>query len=130
VHNQSSLSGAHFFRFLGINIKRLTLFSDPILPLRDIVIFPHMVVPLFVGRDKSICALDAGMRDEKCVLLLTQKDASDDDPCTDNLYNIGVLAKVLQLLRLPDGTVKVLVEGGVRVKVLYRNTNMRSNRIS
>jgi ATP-dependent Lon protease len=92
--------------------------SYPILPLRDIVIFPHMVVPLFVGRDKSICALDAGMRDEKCVLLLTQKDASDDDPCTDNLYNIGVLAKVLQLLRLPDGTVKVLVEGGVRVKVL------------
>ena len=89
----------------------------PVLPLRDIVVFPHMIVPLFVGREKSIKALEEVMRSDTFILLATQKNASDDDPATDAIYSIGTLASVLQLLKLPDGTVKVLVEGAARAQV-------------
>src|ERR1700728_3106402 len=89
----------------------------PVLPLRDIVVFPHMIVPLFVGREKSIKALEEVMRSDTFILLATQKNASDADPATDAIYNVGTLASVLQLLKLPDGTVKVLVEGAVRASV-------------
>src|SRR6478736_5697604 len=90
----------------------------PVLPLRDIVVFPHMIVPLFVGREKSIKALEEVMRSDTFILLATQKNASDDDPATESIYEVGTLASVLQLLKLPDGTVKVLVEGAQRGKVL------------
>src|SRR5205085_11805399 len=89
----------------------------PVLPLRDIVVFPHMIVPLFVGREKSIKALEEVMRSDTFILLATQKNASDDDPAIDAIYEVGTLASVLQLLKLPDGTVKVLVEGAARAKV-------------
>src|SRR3974377_257817 len=88
----------------------------PVLPLRDIVVFPHMIVPLFVGREKSIKALEEVMRSDTFILLATQKNASDEDPATDATFNVGTLASVLQLLKLPDGTVKVLVEGTSRAK--------------
>jgi len=88
-----------------------------VLPLRDIVVFPHMIVPLFVGREKSVKALDAVMKEDKQIILLTQKEAVQDDPTTDGLYEIGTIGTVLQLLKLPDGTVKVLVEGVKRVRV-------------
>ncbi len=88
-----------------------------VLPLRDIVVFPHMIVPLFVGREKSVRALEEVMGEEKQILLLTQKNASDDDPSTDGLHTVGTLATVLQLLKLPDQTVRVLVEGKSRAKV-------------
>ena len=88
--------------------------SYPVLPLRDIVVFPHMIVPLFVGRDKSVRALEEVMADDKQILLASQIDPSDDDPDTSGIYKAGVLANVLQLLKLPDGTVKVLVEGKTR----------------
>ena len=89
----------------------------PVLPLRDIVVFPHMIVPLFVGREKSIKALEEVMRSDTFILLATQKNASDDDPATDAIFSVGTLASVLQLLKLPDGTVKVLVEGAARAQV-------------
>jgi ATP-dependent Lon protease len=90
----------------------------PVLPLRDIVVFPYMIVPLFVGREKSINALEEVMRADKQILLAAQKNAGDDDPAPDAIYQMGTLASVLQLLKLPDGTVKVLVEGTSRAKVL------------
>ena len=93
----------------------------PVLPLRDIVVFPHMIVPLFVGREKSIKALEEVMRSDTFILLATQKNASDDDPATDSIFEVGTLASVLQLLKLPDGTVKVLVEGATRAKVSKYN---------
>jgi ATP-dependent Lon protease len=83
----------------------------PVLPLRDIVVFPHMIVPLFVGREKSVRALEEVMQDDKQILLSSQIDPAVDDPTHDGIYRHGVLANVLQLLKLPDGTVKVLVEG-------------------
>ncbi|MEM9211681.1 MAG: LON peptidase substrate-binding domain-containing protein, partial [Pseudomonadota bacterium] len=89
----------------------------PVLPLRDIVVFPHMIVPLFVGREKSVHALEAVMDNDKQILLASQIDASDDDPSQEGIYRVGVLASVLQLLKLPDGTIKVLVEGKERVKI-------------
>ena len=89
----------------------------PVLPLRDIVVFPHMIVPLFVGRDKSVRALEAVMRDDKQILLVAQKNAAQDDPGAEDLYKIGTVSTVLQLLKLPDGTVKVLVEGSRRAKI-------------
>ena len=92
--------------------------SYPVLPLRDIVVFPHMIVPLFVGRDKSVRALEEVMKDDKQILLSSQIDPSIDDPTSDGIYRVGVLANVLQLLKLPDGTVKVLVEGQARVRIL------------
>ena len=91
--------------------------SCAVLPLRDIVVFPHMIVPLFVGREKSVRALEEVMKDEKQILLLTQKSAGDDDPGADGLYRIGTMATVLQLLKLPDQTVRVLVEGKSRAQV-------------
>ena len=91
--------------------------SYPVLPLRDIVVFPHMIVPLFVGREKSVRALEEVMQDDKQILLSSQTDASVDDPEADGIYRAGVLANVLQLLKLPDGTVKVLVEGVARVRI-------------
>jgi ATP-dependent Lon protease len=91
--------------------------SYPVLPLRDIVVFPHMIVPLFVGREKSVRALEEVMADDRQILLSSQIDPSVDDPGTDAIYRVGVLANVLQLLKLPDGTVKVLVEGKTRIKI-------------
>ena len=89
----------------------------PLLPLRDIVVFPHMIVPLFVGREKSISALEEVMGSEKQILLATQIDAGEDDPEPTGIYDIGTIANVLQLLKLPDGTVKVLVEGKSRAEI-------------
>src|SRR5271155_1390052 len=94
-----------------------TLDVYPVLPLRDIVVFPHMIVPLFVGREKSIRALEEVMKSDKPILLATQKNAADDDPAPDAIFSAGTLASVLQLLKLPDGTVKVLVEGSTRAQV-------------
>src|SRR5438477_10019064 len=91
--------------------------AAPQLPLRDIVVFPHMIVPLFAGRDKSIKALEEVMRSDTFILLATQKNASDDDPATNSIIEVGTLASVLQLLKLADGTVKVLVEGAARARV-------------
>jgi ATP-dependent Lon protease len=95
----------------------------PVLPLRDIVVFPYMIVPLFVGRDKSINALEEVMRADKHILLAAQKNAGDDDPATDAIYPVGTLASVLQLLKLPDGTVKVLVEGTSRARIARYTDN-------
>ncbi|MDF1527933.1 MAG: endopeptidase La [Sedimenticola sp.] len=89
----------------------------PVLPLRDVVVYPHMVIPLFVGREKSIKALDAAMKEEKQILLVAQKSAETDDPGVGDMHSVGTLANILQLLKLPDGTVKVLVEGGSRSKL-------------
>ncbi|MDD7971527.1 endopeptidase La [Roseinatronobacter alkalisoli] len=91
--------------------------SFPVLPLRDMVVFPHMIVPLFVGREKSVRALEAVMADDKQILLVSQKDHTQEDPGADDIYRTGVLSNVLQLLKLPDGTVKVLVEGRARVEI-------------
>ena len=95
----------------------------PVLPLRDIVVFPHMIVPLFVGREKSVRALEDVMRDDKQILLVTQKNATQDDPDPDDIYQVGTVASVLQLLKLPDGTVKVLVEGGARARIASYTQN-------
>ena len=92
-------------------------FELPLLPLRDVVVYPHMVIPLFVGREKSIQALDAAMSEDKRVLLVAQKSAQTDEPTVDDLFCVGTVASILQLLKLPDGTVKVLVEGESRVKI-------------
>ncbi|MBL8676086.1 MAG: LON peptidase substrate-binding domain-containing protein, partial [Alphaproteobacteria bacterium] len=89
----------------------------PVLSLRDVVVFPHMVIPLFVGREKSIHALDVVMSSNQKVVLLSQKDPTIDNPGIKDLYTVGTLARVLQLLRLPDGTVKVLLEGESRVSI-------------
>jgi ATP-dependent Lon protease len=89
----------------------------PVLPLRDIVVFPHMIVPLFVGREKSVRALEAVMKDDKQILLVAQKNAAQDDPTIDDIYRFGTVSTILQLLKLPDGTVKVLVEGGKRARI-------------
>ena len=89
----------------------------PVLPLRDIVVFPHMIVPLFVGREKSVRALEAVMKDDKQILLVAQKNAAQDDPASEDIYRVGTVSTILQLLKLPDGTVKVLVEGGKRAKI-------------
>src|SRR3546814_6129258 len=90
----------------------------PLLPLRDIVVFPHMIVPLFVGRDRSVAALEAAMEADKEIFLVAQLDPGEDDPQRDDLYDVGVIATVLQLLKLPDGTVRVLVAGKERAKLL------------
>jgi ATP-dependent Lon protease len=92
-----------------------------VLPLRDIVVFPHMIVPLFVGREKSVRALEAVMKDDKQILLIAQKNAAQDDPSVDDIYRVGTVSTILQLLKLPDGTVKVLVEGGRRAKIVGFN---------
>ena len=95
----------------------------PVLPLRDIVVFPNMVAPLFVGRDQSVNALNNVMTTDKKIFLLSQKNSKVDNPNKDNLYSFGTVAKVIQLLKLPDGTLKVLVEGIYRAKVSKINFN-------
>ncbi|MEX0815491.1 MAG: endopeptidase La [Dongiaceae bacterium] len=97
-------------------ISQASLF--PVLPLRDIVVFPHMIVPLFVGREKSVHALEDVMKDDKQILLVTQKNAAQDDPTPADIFTVGTIGTVLQLLKLPDGTVKVLVEGGQRARIV------------
>ena len=97
--------------------------SYPVLPLRDIVVFPHMIVPLFVGREKSVAALETVMKDDKQILLVAQKNASQDDPAPKDIHTVGVVGSVLQLLKLPDGTVKVLVEGGARARIVEFREN-------
>ena len=94
------------------------LSAMPVLPLRDVVVYPHMVIPLFVGREKSIQALEAAMENDKQILLVAQKSAADDDPSVEDLYRIGTISSILQLLKLPDGTVKVLVEGNRRARIV------------
>ena len=89
----------------------------PVLPLRDVVVYPHMVIPLFVGRDRSIQALNRAMERDKQILLVAQKDAGQDSPTVDEIYRVGTVSTILQLLKLPDGTVKVLVEGGQRARI-------------
>jgi ATP-dependent Lon protease len=89
----------------------------PLLPLRDVVVYPHMVLPLFVGREKSIEALEEAMRGDKQVLLVAQRNASDDAPSVDDLYQVGTVSNILQLLKLPDGTIKVLVDGEFRAAI-------------
>ena len=97
--------------------------SYPVLPLRDIVVFPHMIVPLFVGREKSVAALETVMKDDKQILLVAQKNASQDEPAPKDIHSVGVVGSVLQLLKLPDGTVKVLVEGGARARIVEFQDN-------
>ena len=94
-----------------------TVTELPLLPLRDVVVYPHMVLPLFVGREKSIEALEDAMASDKQVLLVAQRNASDDNPGADDIYQVGTVSNILQLLKLPDGTIKVLVEGGYRAMV-------------
>lgn len=91
--------------------------SLPLLPLRDVVVFPHMVIPLFVGRPKSIKALDSAMEGGKNIMLVAQKNAAKDEPSSEDIYSIGCVASILQMLKLPDGTVKVLVEGAQRALI-------------
>ena len=95
----------------------------PLLPLRDIVVFPNMVIPLFVGRDKSISALNEVMKKDKKIILVTQKNSEIDDPQKTDVFTYGCEGNILQLLKLPDGTVKVLVEGSKRVKILNFKEN-------
>jgi len=95
------------------------LLVTPVLPLRDVVVYPHMVIPLFVGRERSIRALEAAMEDKKQILLVAQKNAAVDDPQTEDVYRVGTLSSILQLLKLPDGTVKVLVEGNIRARIVH-----------
>ena len=94
-------------------------YHSPLLPLRDIVVFPSMVIPLFVGRDKSITALNEVMKKEKKIILVTQKNSEVDDPKENDVFTYGCESNILQLLKLPDGTVKVLVEGIKRVKIIF-----------
>src|SRR5438105_10213642 len=89
----------------------------PLLPLRDVVVFPHMVIPLFVGRPKSIKAMETAMEAGKSILLVAQRSAAKDDPGAQDMYAIGCISNILQMLKLPDGTVKVLVEGGTRAHI-------------
>jgi len=99
------------------NPSPATLENIPVLPLRDVVVYPHTVCPIFVGREKSILALDAAMRGDKLIVLVSQKQADIDDPKAEDLYRVGTVATVLQLLKLPDGTVKVLLEGVERARI-------------
>jgi ATP-dependent Lon protease len=108
-------------RFLKPTVKQPLTHETaifPVLPLRDIVVFPHMIVPLFVGREKSVRALEDVMKDDRQILLVAQKNAAQDDPTPDDIFSVGTVSTVLQLLKLPDGTVKVLVEGGQRARIL------------
>lgn len=106
-----------------MNPERPERIEIPVLPLRDVVVYPHMVIPLFVGREKSIHCLEAAMNDNKQIMLVAQKDASTDEPGVDDLFSVGTVASVLQMLKLPDGTVKVLVEGIRRAKITTLSDN-------
>src|ERR1041385_6156327 len=100
-----------------VNESATNLLELPLLPLRDVVVFPHMVIPLFVGRPKSIKALETAMEAGKSIVLVAQKSAAKDEPGPEDLYQIGAIANILQMLKLPDGTVKVLVEGSQRARI-------------
>ncbi|GAM64861.1 ATP-dependent protease La type I [Vibrio ishigakensis] len=100
-----------------MNLERSERIEIPVLPLRDVVVYPHMVIPLFVGREKSINCLQSAMDDNKQVLLVAQKEADTEEPTKEDLFQVGTVATILQLLKLPDGTVKVLVEGQQRAKI-------------
>ena len=100
-----------------MTLERTDRVEIPVLALRDVVVYPHMVIPLFVGREKSIRCLEAAMEKDKQIFLAAQMDAAVDDPSTDEIYTTGTIATVLQLLKLPDGTVKVLVEGLQRASI-------------
>merc|ERR1711907_276613 len=102
---------------LGYDMTKVDKIIQPVLPLRDIVVFPNMIVRLFVGREKSVKALESVMSSDQRIILATQKDAGIDEPSADNIYDVGVLAQVLQILKLPDGAVKILVEGTKRVQI-------------
>ena len=106
--------------------KAAKLLEVPILPLRDVVVFPHMVIPLFVGRAKSIKALEIAMKSGKGVLLTTQKDSSQDNPTVNDIFNTGTIASILQMLKMPDGTVKVLVEGEQRARILHYTNDVNN----
>ncbi|MBI6527708.1 endopeptidase La [Proteus vulgaris] len=106
-----------------MNPERPECIEIPVLPLRDVVVYPHMVIPLFVGREKSIHCLEAAMNDNKQIMLVAQKDASTDEPGVNDLFSVGTVASVLQMLKLPDGTVKVLVEGIRRAKITMLSDN-------
>ncbi|HHJ1312371.1 TPA: endopeptidase La [Proteus mirabilis] len=106
-----------------MNPERPERIEIPVLPLRDVVVYPHMVIPLFVGREKSIHCLEAAMNDNKQIMLVAQKDASTDEPGVNDLFSVGTVASVLQMLKLPDGTVKVLVEGIRRAKITTLSDN-------
>ncbi len=99
------------------NVSEINKLDMPLLPLRDVVVFPHMVIPLFVGRPKSIKALETAMEAGKSIVLVAQKSAAKDEPSPDDLYDVGSIANILQMLKLPDGTVKVLVEGSQRARI-------------
>jgi ATP-dependent Lon protease len=102
------------FDFTRDREKEEKMLAIPLLPLRDVVVFPHMIVPLFVGREKSIAALESAMKSEKGIFMVAQKSAQKDDPTENDIYAVGTMGIIIQLLRLPDGTVKVLVEGKKR----------------
>jgi len=109
-------------------LERSDRIDIPVLPLRDVVVYPHMVIPLFVGREKSIRCLESAMEQDKLILLVAQKDSSVDNPSREDIYDVGTVATILQLLKLPDGTVKVLVEGNQRARInsLYTNDDLLS----
>ncbi|MGL4222872.1 MAG: LON peptidase substrate-binding domain-containing protein, partial [Shewanella sp.] len=100
-----------------MTLEREAHIELPVLPLRDVVVYPHMVIPLFVGREKSIRCLETAMAQDKQIILVAQRDAELDEPAKDDIFNVGTVASILQLLKLPDGTVKVLVEGGRRARI-------------
>ena len=102
----------------GLTVSPIMNQPIAVLPLRDVVVYPYMVIPLFVGRKKSIRALEKAMQDDKQILLVAQKNAEVDEPTGKDIHRVGVLATLLQMLKLPDGTVKVLVEGGRRARII------------
>ena len=102
------------FDFLKNRENDRATMTMPLLPLRDVVVFPHMIVPLFVGRERSIAALESAMKSEKGIFMVAQKNAQKDEPAESDIYKVGAIGVIIQLLRLPDGTVKVLVEGKKR----------------
>ena len=109
-----------------MNPERSERIEIPVLPLRDVVVYPHMVIPLFVGREKSIRCLEAAMDHDKKIMLVAQKEASTDEPGVNDLFTVGTVASILQMLKLPDGTVKVLVEG---LQLTMANTFLRRRSI-
>lgn len=100
-----------------MNSERSERIKIPVLPLRDVVVYPHMVIPLFVGRKKSIQCIETSMNNDKKIMLIAQKEASKDEPSTNDLFNVGTISSILQILKLPDGTIKVLVEGLQRASI-------------
>lgn len=111
-----------------MNPERSERIEIPVLPLRDVVVYPHMVIPLFVGREKSIRCLEAAMDHDKKIMLVAQKEASTDEPGVNDLFTVGTVASILQMLKLPDGTVKVLVEGLQRARISALSDNGERSR--